>query len=174
MFQGDYRDSSMVSDRYPVFVELGYPQLDVETFEDGSWAILEYINAPLIPSLTSWKWVYKGFHNIEFSSALAAKLIRQIDPQYPEYWAQELLKSTKLLTEKNERARFEEDWTERMVPQMMANPALMERVARYGMRELDPARIALAIAKENPGAARSLGIKVDNEHIKTGTRESLC
>lgn len=173
MFHGDYRNSSFVSDHYRTFVELGYPQLDVEHFEDGSWAIREFLNAPLVPSLTRWKWIYKGFENIEFSAGLAAKLVRQIDPQFPEFWAREALKTKGIIDEKQSRIRFENDWADRMAPIILRNPGLMDRIARYGMRELEPERIALAIAKDNPAAARKMGIRVDNENIKTGQRTSL-
>ncbi len=174
MFHADYSDSSFVGPHYKLLCELGYKQLDIQVLEDGEWYIYEMLNAPVVPSLTKWQPVYKGFRNVEINSGIVSKLIRQIDPQYPEFWANEIIKSEKLLKEKADRANFEEEWVERMVPRFLKNEALMNRVARYGPRELDPARIAMAIAKESPSTARSLGIKVDNEHVHTGKRERLC
>jgi len=169
-----YLDSPFVGPYYKMLCDLNYPQLDITVLEDGEWYIYEMLNAPVVPSLTKWQPVYKGFRNIEINSGIVAKLVRQIDPQYPEFWAREIIKSESLLKEKVERANFEEEWVERMVPKFLKNEALMNRVARYGVRELDPARIALAIAKESPSTARSLGIKVANEHVHTGKREALC
>jgi len=174
MFHASYLDSSFVGPHYPMFVEMRYPQLDITVFDDGEWLVYEMLNAPVVPSLTQWKPILKGLRNIEINSGTVGKLIHQIDPQYPEFWAREALKTKGILGERESRIQFEEDWAEKMAPKILRNPGLMERIARFGMRELDPARIALAIAKENPAVARAMGIRVDNEHVHTGKREKLC
>lgn len=174
MFHANYADSSFVGPHYPMFVKLGYNQLDIEVFDDGEWAVREMLSAPVVPSLTTWKYILKGLRNIEINSGTVGKLIHQIDPQYPEFWAREALKTKGILGEKNSRIEFENDWAEKMAPKILRNPGLMERISRFGMRELDPARIALAIAKENPAAARAMGIRVDNENIHTGQRTAIC
>lgn len=174
MFCGNYTDSAMVSKDYRVFVELGYPQLDRIVYEDNEWAIIEYYNAPLVPSLTKWKHIYKGFRNIEFNESFAKKLIRQIDPQYPEFWANELNKTKRIYQAKDAEETENIEWVQKTLPKLLKNENLMQRVARYGTRELNPDRIALAIAKDSPQKARDLGISVTNEHVPTGKKEILC
>lgn len=174
MFCGNYLESAMVSKDYRVFVELGYPQLDRIVYEDGEWAIIEYQNAPLVPSLTKWKRIYNGFRNMEFNESFAKKLIRQIDPQYPEFWANELKKTKNMIAAKDAVDADNLEWVEKTLPKILKNESLRNRLAKYGMRELNPDRIALAIAKDSPQKARDLGIKVTNEHVPTGAKERIC
>lgn len=174
MFCGNYIDSAVVSKDYRVFVDLGYPQLDRLKYQDGEWCIIEYQNAPLVPSLTKWKRIYNGFRNMEFTESFAKKLIRQIDPQYPEFWAHELKKTQQMLQAKDAQETENLEWVQKTLPKMLKNENLMQRIARYGTRELNPDRIALAIAKDSPHKARDLGITVENEHVPTGKKEKLC
>ena len=172
-FHADYSDSGFVSDKYPIFQKLGYPQIDVSFFEDGSWSLLEMHNAPVIPDLTKFNWIAKNLKNVEFNEGNVMYLIRNSDPRNPEFWAKEIAKSMVLEKQHVDKQNKDQEWIEDIVPKLMQNQALMDRVARYGSRELSIDRIALAIAKQTPGLAKKLGIKVSEEHVPTGHRKQL-
>lgn len=148
--------------------------LDLLKFEDGEFAIIEMLNAPLVPSLTRWQYVLKGMRNIEFSESLARKFIKQLDPHEPEFWIREYEASRKVVDLKDKQAEAQEDWAEWMGNALKHNSGLMERVAKYGTRELHPDQIAYRIAQASPQIARSMGITVTQEHKVTGAKEILC
>lgn len=169
-----YLDSSFVSKHYKIFCDLSYPMLDVLEFEDKEWAIIEMLNAPLVPSLTKWQYVLKGMRNVEVSEGLVRKFIKQLDPHEPEFWVKEYEESRKVIDLKNKQATEQEDWSEWMGNALKSNAGLMERVAKYGAKELHPDQIAYRIAEASPATARSMGITVTQEHKVTGAREKLC
>lgn len=169
-----YLDSSFVSDKYKIFCDLGYPMLDAITFNDGEWCVIELLNAPLIPALTRWQYVLKGMRNIELCEGLVRKFIKQLDPHEPEFWIKEYEESRKVVDLKNKQAEAQEDWSEWMGNALKHNAGLMERVAKYGAKELHPDQIAYRIAEASPATARSMGITVTQEHKVTGAKEKLC
>lgn len=156
-----YVDSYFVSDKYRIFCELGYPELDINVFNDGSWAILEMINAPVIPCLTKFKYILKGMKNIEFNRSFAEKFVKQIDPRLPEFWEREIKKTMKLEQDSINHEKFVDDLVEKTVARLRKNDALNERVAKYGPSELLPEKIAFQIYKDSPAIARGMGIEFD-------------
>jgi hypothetical protein len=159
-FQADYSDCSMVSEYYPIMQRIGYPQLDIKRFWDGEWAIKEYLNPPLVPSLTEWKYILKGLRNLPISEGFILDQIKSLDPQYTQFWIRELEKelAVEKNNEKNEQNRRES--VEKTIQELLKNEALKERVAKFGIREMTPERIAYRIAQDSPSKARELGIKV--------------
>jgi len=137
-----YADSGMVSRYYPMFCKLGYPQLDVIRFEDGEWCIIEYLNAPLVPSLTKWHHVLKGLRNIEITEGFLKKFIRQIDPRERAFWDREQNATNRMEQEKIEQEQFIEYRVEQTVKALSKNEALKERIAKNGVQELDLHKIA--------------------------------
>jgi len=147
MWPYTYLNSPFVSDKYEWFCDLGYPQCDLHVREDGSWAILEMLNAPLVPSLTAWRWIATGFKNVEPCQSRIKRILESIDPTRKEIWQREEQKTAEL--EANDKAREEHadavatEWTSSII----RNPALMERVAKNGMHEILPHKIAENIAE---------------------------
>jgi hypothetical protein len=163
MLDADYSDCSFVSQYWPMFRDLGFPQCDVVFYEDGEFSFIEYYNAPLIPSQTRFMHIAKGFRNIEFNESLIKRVLTKIDPRNPEFWADQILKSTKLEEEKAQKQEADEDWAQKTIPLLLKNDALKERVARYGASEISLDKIALAIAKSDPRKAKQLGIRFENK-----------
>jgi hypothetical protein len=150
MLNYEYLDSSFVGPHYKMMCDLGYPQLDIKQWDDGEWAILEMLNAPLVPSLTRFTYVLKKIRHTEIREGTVKRLVRSIDPAFPEFWVREAEKSISMEMEKDAAERH----TEEMVS------------------EINPDKIALRIAESNPAAARRMGIRVITEKIQPG--ESTC
>lgn len=156
-----YVDSAFVSDKYRIFCELGYPQLDVQFFEDGSWAILEMLNAPLIPSMTKFKYILKGIENVEFSRSFVEKFVKQLDPAKGFFWERE----DRLARESEEQGIKGDEFIAELAADTMKKLAkcdtLTERLAKNGADELTPERLAFNIYKDSPAKARELGINFE-------------
>jgi hypothetical protein len=124
--------NSMTSEYYPMFCELGYPQLDVQFYDDREWAIIEFENAPLIPSLTKWRVIFSGFRNVEFNRSFVKKMIEMIDLEKKEFWER---------LEEEEKERLEHDQSvennrldmyEHTAKQLAKNDNLMNRAVKIG------------------------------------------
>ena len=142
-----YCSSSMVSNWYPMFCDLGYPQLDVIKYEDGEWCIIEYLNAPLVPSLTKWHHVLRGIRNTEITEGFLKKYVRQIDPREREVWDREQEKTEAMEAEKLAQEKFAERKADEVSKVLSKNEDLKERFAKNGAIELSLDRIARHIPK---------------------------
>lgn len=130
-----------VSGWHKMFRDLGYPQLDIMEFADGEWCIIEYHQAPIIPSMTQWHVVLQGMRNIDITEGFIAKYVKQVDPKLKEFWDRENRK-TKAVYEEAERVeRHAEDSASRAHRAIVRNPDLMERIAKKGLQEMDVDRI---------------------------------
>lgn len=143
-------NNAMTSQYYPWFVEMGYPQLDVQFYPDGEWSIIEFENAPLVPCLTKWRVIFSGFRNVEFNKSFVKKMIEMIDLEKREYWE-------RLEEEEKERQEQEEnalnaraDLHARAAQELCKNDRLMERAAKQGpsafsldsiLREMSPHQV---------------------------------
>ena len=145
---GIYSDypSSMVSKYYTWFKELGYPQLDINQFDDGEWNIIEYYNSPIIPSLTRWKPILTEIKYTEPSYGFVKKYVEMLDITKEQYWDLELGKSQKLIDDGNYREKRREEIATRMAEIVQKSPNLMQRVMRNGMQEVLPQHIATHIS----------------------------
>lgn len=129
--------SSFVSEYHPMFIELGYPQLDIIRYWDGEWSIIEMENAPLIPSMTKWRHVFSGFKNIEPTQGFIKKMIDMIDLQKAEAWAlhekatEESLKKSKELDSKRT------ELASGIATAVSKNENLSERVLQNGLEEIN-------------------------------------
>lgn len=126
-----------VSKYHKWFVELGYPQLDIQVYPDGEWSIIEYQNAPIIPSLTKWKVILRGMRNIEISRGFVAKYIAQIDPMKKAFWERENARTKRAVEEAEAKERHAVEASERAAAAITSNPDLMGRIAKNGMQEMD-------------------------------------
>jgi len=137
-----YMDSPFTGPYYQWFCDLGYPQCDLHVFESGEWAILEMINAPVVPSLTQWRWIAKGFRNIEPNQSRVKRILEQIDPRKRWIWELEEKRSQELEAQQNAREERAEELATEWTDSVVRNPDLMERIAKNGAEELLPHKIA--------------------------------
>lgn len=133
--------SSMVSPWWVWFRELGYPQLDIVRAEDGEWWIHEYLNSPIIPSLTKTMVVLRGMRNIEISFGFVEKFVKQIDLQLKAIWDREEAKTAEVEREHAATQRHRNDSVERAARAITRNEGLMNRIAKGGLPEMDLTRI---------------------------------
>jgi len=140
--QFGYLDSGMVGPYYPMMCRLGYPQLDIQRFDDGEWAILEYLKAPLTCAHTPWRYVGVGFRHVEITEAFVKRWIEEHDPMKGHIFRREEEKSAAIDAEHAAFDRYRDEVAERAAKAITHNPDLMERVARNGLHEIDLSKIA--------------------------------
>jgi hypothetical protein len=124
--------NAMTSEYYSWFVELGYPQLDVVFYEDREWSIIEFENAPLVPSMTKWKVVFSGFRNVEFNKSFVKKMVEMIDLRKQEVWDR-IERETEERKEHDEAIQAKrDDAVLQTAKELAKNDALMDRAAKIG------------------------------------------
>lgn len=143
--------SSMVSRWHRVFVSLGYPELDVREFPDGEKMILQYMHAPIIPSLTRWQPVLQGLRNVELSASYLKHWAERLDLTKRGVWDEVDAKDKENLRQMKEEERRAEDFATRATSAIMRNPDLVERIAKNGLKEADPRRILNHVPKYKLG-----------------------
>lgn len=139
--------SSMYSKYHKWFVELGYPQLDINEYEDGEWSIIEFLNSPVVPALCRWNVILGGMRNIIPSYSFCEKYVQMLDTQKRYYWDMEELKTRQAEMSADDVERHGEDLAARAHHIATHNPLLMERIARNGMQELELKNIAKHIPR---------------------------
>lgn len=72
---------------YSIFCENGYPMLDIIDGENGEWHIIEYLNAPTVPSLTKWAYVLTNIRNREKTWPSIKNLIENLDMYSDYFWS---------------------------------------------------------------------------------------
>lgn len=150
---GRYRDypSTMVSPYYCWFKDLGYDELDVITYADGERAIIQYLRSPIIPSFTKWNFVLTKIRNVDFSHAFVKRQCDDLDLQKRAVWARQEASEKKMLEDTLYEDRRSEDRCEQWFKGIRNNDALMQRVAKNGLRELQPMRILNQIPRYRLG-----------------------
>lgn len=133
--------SSVVSPWYVWFCEMGYPELDIRKFDDAEWAIIHYLNSPLIPSEYRWQWAFQGFQNMEITFDTLRKFVLSIDVTKKEFWDREEKRSEEIGRETDRREAHQQDIVTRAANAIMHNRGLIERVMKEGLRAIDLAHI---------------------------------
>lgn len=132
---------------YVWFCELSYPNLDIREWDDGEWAIIEYYNSPVVPSLTRWNYVLQGLKNILITPGFITKYVHQLDLHRKEVWD---ALDAKEKAQDEEKARVEahaQDTAEKAKNAIMQNPGLVERIAKNGLQEMNLENIAKHIPR---------------------------
>ncbi|UOF77049.1 hypothetical protein [Caudoviricetes sp.] len=129
-------DSSFVSKYYHWFCELGYPQLDIAEYNDGEWAIIEMENAPVMPSYTRHRVIFRGFRHMEPCRSLVKKLIDMIDLQRDEVMAAHEKRSEELAEQKEKINKERAEAKLNAFKLLTKNEDLKERIAQNGSDEL--------------------------------------
>ncbi len=150
---GFYRDypSKMVSDYHCWFRDLGYPELDLVRYPDGEWAIIQFMQTPIIPCLTKWNFVLKGLRNVELTHSFIARYVQQLDLEKHTVWEEQAKTERLALEETNYEERRAQDRAEHFVAGIRGNDAMMQRIARNGLRELNPRRMLNHISRSKLG-----------------------
>lgn len=119
------------------FRELGYEELDIMEYEDGEWAIIQYLRSPVIPAETQWKPVLFGLRNIEISWSFIKRYTEQLDIQKRAYWAELERQEAEIDREFETNEKNALDRAERAAKLVTRNADAMERMAANGPKELD-------------------------------------
>lgn len=154
--------SSMQSEYHSWFQLNGFPELDILKYEDGSWYVIQYYNAPLIPSMTRWQTVLGEMRNVEISSAFLLKYLKQLDITKKAFWDREEAK-TKETEEEFERVeKHREESAEFATQAIVRNPNLMNRIAKNGLCEMDLGYIANHVPTQEIGKPRKITGVISN------------
>lgn len=138
--------SYMVSPYYCWFVLMGYPELDILRYNDGSWAIIQYYRTPVIPSLTPWQ-VVLGTMNFPPSYGFCEKYVKELDLQKKAFWAREEEKTKQVENEWEATERHAKDLAETAAKSIMKNDDLVNRIAKNGLKEIDLGYLAKRMPK---------------------------
>ena len=144
--------SSMVSKHHKMMCELGYPQLDIVEHADGAWSIIEYLNAPIIPSLTRWHHVLSDIRHQEINPSFIKAQLEKIDLTKPQTW--------ETMRKEEERKLRESEWQEeqradnvlRGVKELAKNNNFMDLVGEMGQDAFN----LESLARRIPGALGSV------------------
>ena len=141
--------SSFCSRYHKWFVDLGYPQLDIVEYQDGSWDIIEMLNSPVIPSLTKYNTILGNMKNIIPTLGFCEKYCKSLDVKRREFWVIEDRKSAEAETNSINKELRAVEMAEKASQAVLQNPSLMERIATNGMQEMNLDRIARHIPKSS-------------------------
>jgi hypothetical protein len=141
--------SSMVGPWWTWFVDLGYPELDIARYEDGSWDIIRYLNSPVMPCLTRHQLVLGHMFNVDITHGFVEKHVQQLDTSRKEFWDREEAKTKAVEDEARKVELHAEEFSSRGTAAIMQNPDLMERVMKNGLQEIDIDRIGRHVPKHN-------------------------
>lgn len=138
--------SYMPSKYHIWFVEMGYPELDLNIYPDGEFEVIQYYNAPLVPSLTRWQQVLGPLRNMEISYGFFEKYLKTLDLQKKAIWEREEAKSKAAKEEFEKTEAHAEDMATRATQAITQNPDLMNRIGKNGLQEISMSRIARNIS----------------------------
>lgn len=139
--------SYMQSPYHCWFQLMNYPELDIHETKSGEWAIIQYYNTPIIPAQTKWQVVLGYMKNIEISYSFCEKYAKQLDLQRKAFWAREEAATKAMLDEKDKLEEHKLDSVNRATKAIVKNEALMNRIAKNGLKEMDLSYIARHVPK---------------------------
>lgn len=148
--------TTFLSEWYPMFVKLGYNQLDIKRWDDGEWAIREFHRSPVVPSLTQWKYVLTGLRNIEISEGFIRRYLWQIDPRTKAFWEKD---EADRVAEEARRDYYTNEKVDRIMrlgKDLSKNEALMERARKQGPAAFDLENIGMQIYRDSPWKLKDL------------------
>jgi hypothetical protein len=123
------------------FREMGYERLDIVTYPDGEWAIIEFEKVPVVPCIARWKVVLSGLRHIEITKGFVKKYLSKIDNTRQEFWDIERAKTRAVFAEQDAKERAGKDRAELAYQALRRNPNVMERIAKNGLHEMNLDRI---------------------------------
>lgn len=151
------------------FQDLGYPELDIMTKENGEWWIIQYYNSPVIPCLTKWQTVLGPMRNVEISYGFCHKYTQKLDITKRAFWDAEEAKSREVEEEWEAREKHNEDLVERAHEAFVRNPDFMERFAKNGVKEMDLSSFEKVVPRSEIVKPRVKGVAAHGEPISGET-----
>ncbi len=133
---------------YDWCVQLGYPNVDVQQWWDGEWAIIEFYNAPFMPASTRWNYILQGMRNVEITPGFIAHHLKRLDLHQKQVWDDLDAKEKAQDEEKARVDQHAEDTAERAKNIIMQTPSLVERIVKNGTKEMDLKKIAKHIPRQ--------------------------
>lgn len=124
------------------FRALGYPLLDVRRYEDGEWAIIQYLRSPVVPAVTPWNHVLTGLRHVDLSLSVCEKYANQLDVEKRHVWAEQERFEAEAIAEAERSERHTQMIAEKQHEAIVNNPGLMNRIARNGLHEINLFNIA--------------------------------
>ena len=137
----------MFSRYHKWFVELGYPQLDIEEYEDGEWAIIEYLGQTVVPSEVRWNVILSGLRHIEPSFSFVKNYIDTEVGLRKLFEIHKDIETTKIAMDKEKEDRRVQDLADRATALVKRNEAMYNRVAKNGLHELNLHELAKHIPR---------------------------
>ncbi len=130
--------SYMVSPYYCWFVELGFPELDIQEHwnDGGSWSIIQFLRSPVVPALTPHQQVLGPMENVEKSFGFCEKYTKELNLHKRIVWAREERKTRAMLEEGARTERHREGMAAKATEAIIRNPELTERVLKNGLKEI--------------------------------------
>lgn len=147
----DNAPSRMVGPWWRVCKSLGYPELDVIKYPDGEFCIIQYMNAPIIPSRTKWMPVLQKIRNVEMTASFLKHHADRLNLQYRHVWDEQAAAERRALEEVATEERRATDFSDRMFKAVRNNPDMMERIAKNGLGELNPLKMLNQIPRHKLG-----------------------
>lgn len=141
--------SYMVSPYNAWFRELGYPELDIQEYDDGEFAIIQYHRSPVVPALTPWSHVLTKLRHIEKSLDFCKRYSSQLDLEKRHVWDEQDKLERRAREDMRTEDEYAEDWANRAFKVIKGNPALYERIAKNGLKEMGLRRISRNIANHH-------------------------
>lgn len=126
----------LFSEYHKWFVEMGYPELDIVEYDDGSWDIIQFLGSTVIPSEARWQVVLGNIKNRIPTFGFCKHWVDRLDMQKKAFWDLEDLNQKKHLMDQERLDKHVEDLAERMSFIVTHTPTLMERIAKNGIGEM--------------------------------------
>lgn len=135
------------------FLDLGYPLLDAVVHDDGEWGILQTFTQPIIPAETRWEWIVRPQRRYQLTFGTCKQMTDQIDLEKRHVWDEMERRAREDAEDFAAEDRHMVDTKTRMEDVLRQNPALMQRLARNGSKEISP----LSVLKHVPRHALRKG-----------------
>lgn len=155
--------SYICSPYYKWFVEMGYPNCDIEEYGDGSWRLVEYLNAPIIPSLTRVAHVLGPIQNLIISRSFIEKYLGMLDIRKKAYHEVLAEKEAKLKLDSDYAERSAQDFAKRAA-QIVSGGEVMDRIKKSGVKEMDLESIAKHIPSHQKNGNKNFESKKIYSH----------
>lgn len=133
--------STMVSRWHRCFVAMGYPELDLVEYPDGEKAIIQYFNAPIVPSMTKWGFVLTGIRNRNVDYYWLKEQADLLNLHGKKVWSDQDATEKEAIRQQLEEDRRAEDFATRMLDLVNRNDAWKQRIHKNGLKELNPLRL---------------------------------
>ena len=121
------------------FRDLGYPQLDLNFYDDGEWEIIEMLNSPVIPSQTKWHRVLANIRNVIPTYGFCKRYVELLDITKQAVWDREDAKTAEVENEWQRNENHAIDLATRAKEAITRNDDLMQRIVKTG--SLKPASV---------------------------------